>query len=193
MPNALPKLILLDRDGVLNHDSNEYIKTPDEFVMIDGAAQAVAMLNKAGIRTCLVTNQSAVGRGMITQGMLEQIHAKMLDALARAGAKLDHILIAPDAPGPSPKATPRRKPEPGMIFEALERFSCPPSAALMIGDSARDLEAAQKAGVLRALVRTGKGARTLAKGLPPSLLPYAVYNSLADAVQQLLGEAGHTG
>lgn len=193
MPSALPKLILLDRDGVLNHDSDEYIKNPGEFVMIDGAAEAVAQLNTAGIRTCLVTNQSAVGRGMITVQMLEQIHTKMLDALAHAGARLDHILIAPDAPGPSPEATPRRKPEPGMIYEALERFSCPPASALMIGDSARDLIAAQKAGVPRALVRTGKGARTLAKGLPSSLLPYSVYNSLADAVQQLLGEAGHTG
>lgn len=180
---ALPKLILLDRDGVLNHDRADFVKNPNELVMIDGAAAAVARLTQAGLKTCLVTNQSCLGRGIITDDMLGQIHAKLFDHLAKAGARLDHVLIAPDAPGPH---TPRRKPAPGMVLEALRHFRCTPDEAVMIGDAERDLRAALGAGVPRILVRTGKGTKTLAAGLPVDLLPVAVFDDLAGAVHHLL-------
>lgn len=180
-----PKLVLLDRDGVLNHDRPDFVKNPDELVMIDGAAKAVAALTQAGIKTCVVTNQSCIGRGIITEDMLNRIHAKLFDELAKAGAKLDLVLFAPDAPGPH---TPRRKPAPGMVLEALRHFRCLPDEAVMIGDAERDLRAAYGAKVPRILVRTGKGAKTLGAGLPTDLLPVAVFDDLAAAVHHLLDE-----
>lgn len=176
-------LVMLDRDGVLNHDRPDHVRNPGELVMIDGAAQAVARLNGAGHKVAVVTNQSGVGQGFITPGMLERIHTRLTEELARAGAHLDLLVMCTDPPG-APSA--RRKPAPGMLREALAHFRIGPEAAVMIGDALRDLEAAAAAGVKRVLVRTGKGALTQAQGIPGHILPVSVYDDLAMAVDALL-------
>lgn len=176
-------LVLIDRDGVLNQDRTGSVRTPDELKMIPRAAEAVARLNAAGIKVAVTTNQSVVGRGIIDTAMLERIHAKLHDELARARARLDAIFVAPDAPD---AATDRRKPGPGMLREALSQFRARPAETPMIGDSLTDLKAAAAAGCKRVLVRTGKGALTQAAGLPGELLPVAVYEDLWSAVDALL-------
>ena len=177
------RLVLLDRDGVLNVDRPDSVRNPGELVMIPGSAAAVARLNGAGIRVAVVSNQSVVGRGVIGPDMLEQIHDRLRAELARERARIDAWFVCTEAPG---GASDRRKPGPGMLREALAHFRLSPSDAVMIGDAATDLEAAVAAGCRRILVRTGKGAATQAGGLAPRLLPVAVHENLAAAVEALL-------
>lgn len=177
------KLAMLDRDGVLTVEREGFVKHPGELLMIEGAAAAVAELNAAGIKTALVSNQSVVGRGIISADMLERIHEKLRSELRAAGARLDLLLTCTDAPE---RASERRKPAPGMLREALAHFRVEPHEAVMIGDQATDLRAALAAGVKPVLVRTGKGAELLAKGLPQDILTVRVYASLTSAVEALL-------
>lgn len=176
-------LVLLDRDGVLNENRDDHVKSPVELAMIDGSAEAVADLNVAGHRVVLVTNQSAVGQGVISRGMLDRVHDALRDELARAGGRLDDIFCCVDPPG---AATERRKPGPGMLREALSRYRAVAGETPMIGDSLRDLQAAAAAGCRRVLVRTGNGAATQARGLPEDVLPVAVHENLRGAVDALL-------
>lgn len=180
------EMVMLDRDGVLNAERPDSVKSPDELVLLPGAADAVARLNRAEVRTVVVTNQGVVGRGVIDLDMLERIHDKLRDELARSGGRLDAILVCPDHPD---RPTERRKPGAGMLREALERFEAAPAAAPMVGDQLRDLEAAAAAGCPRILVRTGYGRATEVKGLPDHVAPVAVFDDLARAVEHLL-EAG---
>ncbi|MGB8273948.1 MAG: HAD-IIIA family hydrolase, partial [Alphaproteobacteria bacterium] len=165
--------MLLDRDGTLNEDRRDSVTSPDQLVMIPGAAEAVARLTRAGVAVALVTNQANIGRGVIDEAALERIHDKLRREIARAGGKLDSIFICPDAPE---RATERRKPGPGMLREALAHFAARAADTPMIGDSLKDLEAGKAAGCPRILVRTGKGRATEATGLPPRVLPVAVYD-----------------
>jgi D-glycero-D-manno-heptose 1,7-bisphosphate phosphatase len=180
------KLVMLDRDGVLNEDRADYVKNPRELVLIPGVGEAIGHLNGAGIKVAVVSNQSAVGRGIITLDMLERINAQLIEDLARTGARIDLFLVCTDAPG---RPSERRKPAPGMLREALSHFRTLPSEAVMIGDQMTDLQAARAAGVARFLVRTGKGAQTQAQGLPADILPVAVYNSLMEAAVSLVARA----
>jgi D-glycero-D-manno-heptose 1,7-bisphosphate phosphatase len=177
------RLILLDRDGVLNVDRPDSVKSPGELLLLPGAADAVRRLNVAGHLVVVCTNQSVVGRGIIDEPMLARIHEKLTGELARAGARLDAILHCPDPPG---RAGPRRKPGPGMLFEAMDRFRVAPDRAIMIGDALRDLEAAAAAGCRRILVRSGQGRATQAAGLPAHVLPVAVHENLPAAIDALL-------
>ena len=179
------RLVLTDRDGVLNEDRPEGVRSPEELRLIEGSAEALARLNRAGIPVAVVTNQSGLGRGVLDEAGLTAIHRRLEAALAEAaGARLDLILVAPDAPE---RAGPRRKPGPGMLLEALARFQVGAENAVMIGDDLRDLEAAAAAGCRRILVRTGKGARLADAGLPERLRPVELCRSFADAVDRLLG------
>jgi D-glycero-D-manno-heptose 1,7-bisphosphate phosphatase len=181
------RLVLLDRDGVLNEDRADFVKGPHELVMIAGAAGAVARLNRAGVKVALCTNQSAVGRGIITLETLERTHTHLRTMLARDGGHLDAIYFCPHGPGEN---CPCRKPAPGMLRDALRRFGISPSDAAMVGDSLRDLQAAKVVGCARHLVRSGKGTRTQADGVPHDVLPVAVHDDLAAAVTAILGEGG---
>ncbi len=176
-------LVLLDRDGVLNADRADSVKSPGELVMLPGAARAVARLKAAGRLVAVVTNQSVVGRGIIDEVMLARIHDKLTAELAAEGARLDAIFCCTDAPH---AAGPRRKPAPGMLFEAMRQFRIPAEDTVMIGDARSDLEAASAAGCRRILLRSGKGAATQAEGLPRHVLPVAVYDDLSAAVDALL-------
>ncbi len=176
-------LVLLDRDGVLNEERADFVKSPGELKLIDGAGKAIARLNAAGHRVVVVTNQSAVGRGLIDEAMLDRIHDTLRQRLAAEGGRLDAILHCSDPPW---AATDRRKPGAGMIREAMALFHAASDDCLMIGDSLRDLQAAAALGVRRCLVRTGKGAATQAAGLPEDVLPVSVYDHLAAAVDAIL-------
>lgn len=176
-------LVLLDRDGVLNQDRPDSVRTPDALVMIPRAAAAVARLNRAGVRVAVVTNQSIVGRGLIDEAMLGRIHDRLAAKLAEDGARLDALLVAPDAPD---AATDRRKPAPGMLNEALAQFGERPDKCPMIGDALRDLEAAKAAGCPRVLVRTGKGRATEADSWPADIDPVSIHDDLWDAVEAML-------
>lgn len=175
-----PKLVLLDRDGVINVDSVDYILSPEQWQPIEGSLAAIARLTAAGIPVAVVTNQSAIGRGMLTRDTLAAIHARLNAALAAEGGRVDAIFFCPHVPSDQCDC---RKPAAGLIEEALARFEVTPSDAVMIGDSARDLAAAAKAGVTAWLVRTGNGASALEKALPPGV---AVFEDLAGAVDTLL-------
>ncbi len=177
------RLVLLDRDGVINVDRSDSVKSLDELALIPGSAAAIGRLNAAKIRVAVVTNQSVVGRGVIPVRQLESIHERLAELLARERARLDGLFVCTDPPGAPSQ---RRKPLPGMLIEALRRFDAQPGQTPMIGDDLRDLEAAHAAGCPRVLVRTGKGVATQAAGIPAALLPVAVHADLAAAVDALL-------
>jgi D-glycero-D-manno-heptose 1,7-bisphosphate phosphatase len=177
------KLVLLDRDGVLNEDRADFVKSPAELVLVAGAAAAVARLNRDGIRVAVCTNQSCVGRGIIGSDRLEQIHAHLRTLLARDGARIDAIFVCPHAPW---ERCDCRKPAPGLLREALRRFGADAAATPMIGDALRDLQAAKAAGCPRHLVRTGHGIEAQAQGVPHDVLPVAVHDDLPAAVEALL-------
>lgn len=176
-------LVLLDRDGVINHDRDDFIKSPDEFHLIEGSAAAVAKLNRDGHKVVVVSNQSGVGRGLFDTQMLERIEQKMIAEVGRQGGHFDAMIYCFDPPW---AATDRRKPEPGMLKEALTKFPTPLDDCTLIGDSLRDLQAAAKMQIARILVRSGKGTKTQSDGLPPDVLPVSVCEDLAEAVDRLL-------
>ena len=179
---APPQLVLLDRDGVINFDSPDYIKSPAEWRALPGALKAIARLNHAGILVGICSNQSGVGRGLFDTQMLSAIHQKLEQELAAAGGHLDHIGICPHAPQVQCNC---RKPKPGLLISALKVCQVEPSSAVFIGDSLRDLQAASAAGVQPMLVRTGNGRRTEAE-LTRCGRAAPTFDDLALAVDDLL-------
>ena len=160
----MARLILLDRDGVLNVDSPDFVRSPDEWVPIPGALAAVAALKRAGFLVGVCTNQSGVGRGLFSEAILDEIHRKLHEALAALDARLDDLRYCPHAPDAGCTC---RKPAPGMLIEAMSALGVGPGDTIFVGDAIRDLEAAHAAGCAAALVRTGKGAQVepLARGM----------------------------
>lgn len=162
------KLIILDRDGVINEDSDAYIKSPEEWQPIPGSLGAIARLAKAGYRITVATNQSGVGRGLFDLDTLARIHGKMQLAVAAVGGRIDAVFFCPHSVDANCGC---RKPKPGMIHEILHRFQVAPAGVLVVGDSLRDLQAAASAGCQPVLVLSGKGRATMqAGGLPPTSL-----------------------
>ncbi len=183
-------LILLDRDGVLNQDyPDDYVKSPAELILLPGVGEAIARLNARGWPVALCTNQACVGKGIIDEAMLTRIHDDLRARIAPAGARIDAIFFAPDPPW---AVTDRRKPGPGMLREAMRQFRATPEETVFIGDAVTDLQAAAAAGCRRILVRTGKGKKTQAAGLPEAVLPVTIAESLPDAVARLLDEQSET-
>jgi D-glycero-D-manno-heptose 1,7-bisphosphate phosphatase len=179
-----PLLVILDRDGVLNADRSDYVLTPDQLAPLPGAARAVARLNAAGCRVAVATNQSAIGRGLLTVAGLDAIHARLMSMLSAAGGHIDRFYFAPDHPD---AATPWRKPGPGMLLEAMAAEGVAPAETLFVGDQPSDAAAAAAAGVRFLLVRTGKGRAT--EATLPAASRLAVVDDLAAAVDLILGEA----
>ena len=153
------KHVILDRDGVLNREADDggYVLDPSQFFWLPGALEALAMLRRAGVYLSVATNQSGVGRGLMTLAQLEAVHDRMRAEASRSGATLDTVVFCLHAPEAQCAC---RKPAPGLIHEALSRSGIPAQESLVVGDSWRDLEAASRAGVKAALVRTGKGRET---------------------------------
>lgn len=175
------KLIILDRDGVINFDSDQFIKNPTEWRPIPGSLEAIARLNQAGYRVVVATNQSGIGRGLFDMPTLNAIHDKMHKACALVGARIDAIFFCPHTAESNCHC---RKPESGMLEEIADRFNTDLTDVPVIGDSRRDLVPAAKMGAQPFLVLTGKGERTLAAGdLPEGT---RIFPDLAAAVASLL-------
>ena len=175
------KLIILDRDGVINHDSDDFIKSPDEWIPIPGSLEAIARLNQAGYRVVVSSNQSGIARGLFDIMTLNAIHQKLHTAAQQVGADIDAIFFCPHAADDHCDC---RKPKPGMLQEIARRFDVSLKGVPTVGDSLRDLQAGFVSGCTPYLVLTGKGEKTLAKGgLPPGT---TVYPDLAAVVDHLL-------
>lgn len=175
------KLIILDRDGVLNEERESFIQTPEEWVPIDSSMQAVSRLNEAGYRVVLATNQSAVGRGLIDMNTLNRIHQKMHNSLGRFGGWVDAIFFCPAAPDTD---SPCRKPNPGLFEDIANRCETDLTDVPAVGDKLSDIQAAMAAGARPILVRTGYGRQTEKdEGLPDGV---EVYDDLYSFVDELL-------
>ncbi|HJW04360.1 MAG TPA: D-glycero-beta-D-manno-heptose 1,7-bisphosphate 7-phosphatase [Azospira sp.] len=182
------KLIVLDRDGVINFDSAQFIKSPAEWKAIPGSPEAIAKLNQAGYRVVVATNQSGVGRGLFDMDTLNAIHEKMHKTVQAAGGRIDAIFYCPHA---ADSQCDCRKPKPGMFNRIAACYNSDLKDVPAIGDSLRDLQAAAAAGALPILVLSGKGEKTLADGgLPEGT---QVFPDLAAATAHLLGDNGNGG
>lgn len=151
------KLVILDRDGVINEDSPDYIKSPEEWHPIPGSLEAIARLHQAGFHVYVASNQSGIGRGLFDLDALFAIHERMQRALAELGARVEAVEFAPDHPD---AASDMRKPGPGMLLDLARRLQISLDGVPVVGDSQRDLEAARAAGARPVLVLTGNGQRT---------------------------------
>ena len=159
------KLVILDRDGTINQDSDQYIKSTAEWLPIKGSIEAIARLTQAGYRVVVATNQSGIARGLFDTATLIAIHDALQRAVAQAGGRIDAFFFCPHA---ADSACECRKPKPGMLLEIARRFNASLPDSYMVGDAPRDLQAAAAAGARPVLVLTGKGRKTRADGgLPP--------------------------
>lgn len=174
-------LIILDRDGVINEDSDDYIKTPNEWIPIPRSLEAIARLNQAGHRVVVATNQSGIARGLYTEDMLGQIHEKMTASLASVGGHLEGIFYCPHHPDEKCEC---RKPKPGMLHQIARQFQTDFSDALVVGDAKRDIDCAHAVNCRAVLVRTGKGMRTLE--YYPEWVVCPVFDDLSAVVDAIL-------
>ena len=174
------KLVILDRDGVINHDSDAYIKSPDEWKPIAGSLEAIAKLTQSGFHVVVATNQAGVGRGLFEMAALNAIHDKMHRAVGQAGGRIDAVFYCPHAQDANCNC---RKPKPGLLEEIGHRFNTSLKGLPCIGDALRDLEAAAAVGAQPILVLTGKGKKTRLETLPADTLVFA---NLAEAAKSLV-------
>ena len=187
----LKRVVFLDRDGVINRDSPDYIKTWDEFQFLPGSLEALRLLSQAGFRLIIITNQSIIGRGMVPLRVLEETHRKLKAAVAAAGGDILDIFFCPHRPD---EACDCRKPAPGLIQQACRRYGIDPADSVMIGDSAKDVLCGRNAGCgTTILVRTGNGIRAEKELADLKLRPDLVVADLLDAARYLLGRAGSPG
>lgn len=177
------KLIILDRDGVINQDSDNFIKSVDEFIPLPGSVEAIARLSQAGYRVAIATNQSGIARGYYDIDTLNAMHDKLRAELATHGGSIDMIAFCPHGPDDNCNC---RKPKSGMYHAIAQRFDISLKGVPVIGDSLRDLQAAREVEASPILVRTGKGERTIAKGEGLEGVP--IYDDLSAAVSALLEE-----
>lgn len=175
------KLVILDRDGVINEDSDDYIKTLDEYIPLPGSLEAIKRLKQAGYQVAVATNQSGISRGFLTVDTLNAMHDKLNALLAETDVKIDGFFYCPHGPDDGCDC---RKPNPGLYQQISQKFNVPLKGIPVIGDSLRDLEAARAVGAKPILVRTGKGLRTLVAGKGLKDIP--VYENLSEAVDALL-------
>ena len=175
------KLVLLDRDGVINEDRGDFVTHPDELRLLSNALRAIALLSRAGIRVGICTNQSGIARGRLDEAMLARIHAKLRAAVAHFGGDVQHILHCSSAD----PAHPWRKPNPGMLLEQARHFRTEIRGVPFVGDNLVDIQAARAAGAQPVLVKTGKGART-SRHHRKTLDDVAIYPNLEEAVKEWL-------
>jgi D-glycero-D-manno-heptose 1,7-bisphosphate phosphatase len=175
------KLVILDRDGVINYDSDNYIKSPDEWRPIPGSLEAIARLNQAGYRVVVASNQAGIGRGLFDMATLAAIHDKMHRAVAQASGRIEAVFYCPHSRDANCNC---RKPKPGLLEDIARRFNTDLTGVPTIGDSLRDLQAAVQVHAQPILVMTGKGKKTAAAGeLPEHTKTYA---DLSEVVKDLV-------
>ena len=180
-------LVILDRDGVINHDSDDYIKSPDEWQPLPGSLEAIARLCRADYTVVVATNQAGVGRGLFSLEMLIRIHRKMASSIRDKGGRLDSVFFCPHSPAEQCGC---RKPKPGMLLEISDRLGIGLSGVPFVGDSLTDLEAAAAASAMPVLVQTGQGRLTQEKlsqgGLSQTVRQTPVYADLAEFTDAVL-------
>ncbi|MCB1615449.1 MAG: D-glycero-beta-D-manno-heptose 1,7-bisphosphate 7-phosphatase [Pseudomonadales bacterium] len=184
----MDRLLILDRDGVINEDSDAYIKSVDEWQPIPGSIESIAKLSNRGFKVVVATNQSGIGRGLFTLDELMAMHNKMKHLVSVAGGHIDGIFFCPHRPEDNCSC---RKPLPGLLYEIQNAGFGTLSSATLIGDSLRDIEAALTAGCRAFLVKTGKGQEALnflKQETPTRLNNISVFDSLAAAADFLLTE-----
>jgi D-glycero-D-manno-heptose 1,7-bisphosphate phosphatase len=174
------KLIILDRDGVINFGSEQFIKSPEEWKPIPGSLEAIARLTREGWRVVVATNQSGLARGLFEMATLNAIHAKMHKAVAQAGGRIEAVFYCPHS---ADMHCGCRKPKAGLFNEIAARYGGDLKGVPSVGDSLRDLQAAASVGAQPVLVKTGKGERTLAAGGMPANTP--VFSNLGEVVEYL--------
>ena len=178
------KLVILDRDGVINFDSDNYIKSPAEWRAIPGSIEAIARLNQNGFRIAIASNQSGIGRGLFDMATLNAINDKMMELVFRQGGRIDAVFFCPHTDAEQCGC---RKPRTGMLEEIGNRFHAELKGVPCIGDSLKDLQAAESVGAQPILVLTGKGTKTQADGgMPKKTL---VFEDLAEASRYLVSHA----
>jgi D-glycero-D-manno-heptose 1,7-bisphosphate phosphatase len=182
-PGTGPRgLLILDRDGVINRDSTDFVKNVDEFVPLPGSIDAIAVLHRAGYTVTVASNQSGLARGLFDRRALGAMHRKLRRLVSAAGGRIDRIVVCPHGPDDGCRC---RKPAPGLLLRLARHYGVTLAGTPAIGDSLRDLEAAQAAGATPILVRTGNGQKT-EKALPATLRGIAVFDDLASAARELV-------
>ena len=177
------KIIVLDRDGVINQDSDDYIKSADEFIPIDGSIEAIARLSQAGFRVMVATNQSGLARGFFDEETLSEMHHYLCSMVEQSGGVIDGIFYCPHLPNAECSC---RKPRTGLLEQIQNEYSCDLHGSFFVGDSLKDIEAARAFGCKPVLVRTGKGLLT-EKLLVDSAGPIVpTYDNLAGAVSHIV-------
>lgn len=174
------KILVLDRDGVINEDKPDYVKSPEEWHAIEGSLEAIAMLYRDNWTIVIATNQSAIGRGIIDVSMLNCIHAKMHRCAVEAGGYIDAIFFCPHAPSANCTC---RKPQPGLLLSIATRYRVPAKQLIYVGDHLRDLQAISAVEGLPVLVRTGKGKKTESGGQLP--LGTIIFDNLYEVAKWL--------
>jgi len=183
-PDPILKAVLLDRDGVINFDSTDYILSPEQWLPIPGSLEAIGRLSKASIAVAICSNQSALGRGMINQQTFQAIHAKMMLAIEEQGGEIAHVAYCPHGPDDGCVC---RKPLPGLLEESIAAMDVSAADALMVGDSIRDVQAAHAANVPVWLVQSGHGDAAAILQKSRALIPdIRAFASLAAVVDALL-------
>ena len=177
------KLVVLDRDGVINQDSDSYIKSPEEWLPIDGSIEAVASLHKSGFKVAIATNQSGVARGLFDLYTLARIHQKMCGLVEEAGGVIDGVFFCPHGPD---EGCPCRKPQPGLLTRIASEFEVSLQGVPFVGDSLKDIQVARKVGCRPILVQTGNGKKTLETSDPAELSGVIVVADLLEAVMEIV-------
>jgi len=181
------KLVILDRDGTINQDSDDYIKSPEEWIPLPGALEAIARLNHAGWHVVVASNQSGLGRGLFDMATLNAMHAKMNKLLSGVGGRIDAVFFCPHGPEDQCHC---RKPLPGLFEQIGERLGVDLHGTHVVGDSLRDLQAGVQVGCEPHLVYTGKGAAFRDQPLPDAFSSHTrTHADLAGFVDWLLDEA----
>ncbi|GAB4434876.1 MAG: D-glycero-beta-D-manno-heptose 1,7-bisphosphate 7-phosphatase [Anaerolineae bacterium] len=191
MSDTQARAVFLDRDGVINANRDDYVKTWDEVEILPGALEALARLAQTGYRVVLTSNQSPIGRALVTTEAVEAIHARLRARIEAAGGRLDAIYFCPHRPE---DGCPCRKPAPGMLLQAARDLDLSLADSYMVGDALSDVEAGQRAGATAILVLSGRGQAQLAQPRPPGLRPFHIVPNLAEAVALILAlDAGRQG
>lgn len=180
------KLVILDRDGTINYDSDDFIKRPEEWRPIPGSLEAIARLTQSGWRVVVATNQSGIGRGLLDMETLNAINARMQKAVNQAGGRIEAVFYCPDT---AESQSPNRKPNPGMFLAVADRFHVSLERLPAVGDSLRDLQAAAAVKAQPILVLTGKGEKTRAAGGLPGAT--SIFPDLAAVAQALCERIGN--
>lgn len=180
----MTRLVILDRDGVINRESREFVKTPDEWIPLPGSIEAVARLSSAGFTVAVATNQSGLARGLFDEETLVAMHAKFRELVDAAGGVVGRIEWCPHGPDDDCDC---RKPSPGLLVRIGRHYDVTLVNVPVIGDSMRDLQAAVAVGARPILVRTGNGAQTETR-LPDELVDMEVFDTLSEAADALIAE-----